>query len=353
MKYAPPDDHGPERGLSGPFAMKSPPQNSAPAYTDVLDALLHEIESTTTASERTASGTDTVSVVMPVYNGATYLRTALDSVFRQTVRPHEIIVVDDGSTDDTPDILAQYGAAITVLRQPNAGNAAARNTGAAVATGRWMAVLDADDEWEATKLEQQLQVCQDVDLVHTRVVHVHDDSSVHDPAEQDSAVCEGNVLRELLADNFIVHSSVLVRLESVRQVGGYDESLLSCCDWDLWIRMAFRGLRVRRCALPLTRYRWRAGSVSKDYRQTSVDRIRIQRRAFSRLPKTWENLRYLRRCLAQSWMTSAWFAAPTSRRQAARCCCRALWQTPFSLRVWREFLRQAVFGFRSRILFLL
>jgi glycosyltransferase involved in cell wall biosynthesis len=97
-----------------------------------------------------------VSVVMAAYNSARYLPEAIDAVRAQTVAPAQIIVVNDGSTDETADILASYGSAVVAVTQPNQGPSAARNTGLALATGRFVALLDADDLCKPERLERQL-----------------------------------------------------------------------------------------------------------------------------------------------------------------------------------------------------
>ncbi len=97
-----------------------------------------------------------VSCVVPVFNGERYLREALDSILAQTYRPLEIIVADDGSTDETPKIVAAFGNRLRYLRQGNQGPAAARNLGIRAATGEFIAFLDADDLWHAEKLERQM-----------------------------------------------------------------------------------------------------------------------------------------------------------------------------------------------------
>ena len=97
-----------------------------------------------------------VSCIVPVFNGARYLRDALDSIFAQTYRPLEIIVADDGSTDNTTAVVASYGHRVRYLRQRNQGPAAARNLGIRTATGEFVAFLDADDLWHPDKLKRQL-----------------------------------------------------------------------------------------------------------------------------------------------------------------------------------------------------
>ncbi|HYE37152.1 glycosyltransferase family A protein [Methylocaldum sp.] len=106
----------------------------------------------------TTPDTPLVSVVIPAYNAMAFLRQTLDSVLAQTYDNLEVIVVDDGSTDGTSDLLHGYGERITVLRQANAGQAAARNYGARVARGDMLAFLDSDDLWDAAKIARQVEL---------------------------------------------------------------------------------------------------------------------------------------------------------------------------------------------------
>src|SRR5215510_949491 len=97
-----------------------------------------------------------ISCIIPVFNGARYLREAIESIFNQTYRPLEVIVVDDGSTDDTANIVASYGKQLIYVRQANAGPGPARNLGLSVAHGEFVAFLDADDLWHSEKLTLQM-----------------------------------------------------------------------------------------------------------------------------------------------------------------------------------------------------
>ncbi|MBP1741124.1 MAG: glycosyl transferase family 2 [Deltaproteobacteria bacterium] len=99
-----------------------------------------------------------VSVVIPTYNRASCITRTIDSVFAQTYGDYEIIVVDDGSTDNTREVLGRYGNRIRYIHQPNSGVSSARNTGILSARGEWVAFLDSDDEWVRTKLERQIQI---------------------------------------------------------------------------------------------------------------------------------------------------------------------------------------------------
>lgn len=109
-----------------------------------------------------------ISVVIPVHNGAKYLKEAITSALSQTLLPSEIIVVDDGSTDESAQLAASFGPPVRVVQQTQMGESAARNRGIEVAEGEWIAFLDADDVWHPNKLAEQAKLClQDVDCVHT------------------------------------------------------------------------------------------------------------------------------------------------------------------------------------------
>lgn len=111
-----------------------------------------------------------ISVVIPCYNAAAYLTQTIESVLSQTRPPHEVIVVDDGSSDGSADIASSFGAPVRAISQSNSGECASRNRGLDEARGDWIAFLDADDLWEPTKLERQvaaIQGCDDVICVHT------------------------------------------------------------------------------------------------------------------------------------------------------------------------------------------
>lgn len=107
----------------------------------------------------------TVSVVIPCYNGAKYLRETLDSVLAQTYQVLEVLVIDDGSTDDSAAIAESYGPPIRMIRQPNQGESIARNRGIEEAKGDWIAFLDADDLWLPSKIEQQIRFLEENDEV--------------------------------------------------------------------------------------------------------------------------------------------------------------------------------------------
>jgi glycosyltransferase involved in cell wall biosynthesis len=185
-----------------------------------------------------------VSVVVPAYNAAAFVRRAVDSVLAQTWADRELLVVDDGSRDGTRDVLAGYGDRVRVLAQTNAGPAAARNHGLREARGRYVAFLDADDWWLPSKLERQVALLDtrpDMGFCSTATRVMTDNGA---PAgDWPCAAIDGSLLETLFVRSAAVSGStsgVLARRELVLEAGGFDESLRGFEDPDLWIRLAAR-----------------------------------------------------------------------------------------------------------------
>ncbi len=200
-----------------------------------------------------------VSVVMPCYNGMPYVREALDSAMAQTHRPHEIIVVDDGSTDESAAFVTDYAAArghelaggIKLIQQANAGEPAARNAGIGASCGQWVAALDSDDWWEPQKLAKQLAAAgeagEDCVLVHTGVLgHLPDGRVNEGPLDAAARRTGGGakLIEALMGEGSIGHPSILVRRSALDAIGGYDESFKQACDIDLYFRLAAVGTFV-------------------------------------------------------------------------------------------------------------
>jgi glycosyltransferase involved in cell wall biosynthesis len=185
-----------------------------------------------------------VSVIIPTYNRAHFVREAIDSALAQTLPAAEVIVVDDGSSDDTPSTLAGYGNRIRAVRQQNGGVAAARNRGAALASGDLLAFLDADDVWLPHKLARQVQRFQSepgIGLVHCGVVDV-DKGGTALGEHRDGM--EGWVASEMLLFQRPVilggGSTGVVSRAAFEAVGGFDPHLPPSEDWDLCYRVACR-----------------------------------------------------------------------------------------------------------------
>lgn len=183
-----------------------------------------------------------VSVVVPAYNAAWCVARAIDSVLAQTARDFELIVVNDGSTDDTAAVLAGYGDRIRVVTQQNAGLSAARNAGIAAATGDWVAFLDADDWWLPGKLAAQLDLVDaqtDIGFCSTAALIVDPEGRQVGTWEDSGAY--GDILRDIFATNATVAgsgSAVIAQRTLFAQTGGFDTTLRSLEDIDMWMRLA-------------------------------------------------------------------------------------------------------------------
>jgi glycosyltransferase involved in cell wall biosynthesis len=186
-----------------------------------------------------------VSVVIPAFNSAGTIARAIDSVLAQDVPEMEIIVIDDGSTDETPSILDGYGKRITAIRQVNQGVAAARNRGIDAAQGEFIAFLDSDDEWYPKKLKKQMLLMEEnpgVGLVSSSAKYVDESGII---LQFGSADFKGRVTDVLLFENVIVTSSVVVRKACLQLIRPYFRHHLSgggagVEDWDLWLRLSAR-----------------------------------------------------------------------------------------------------------------
>jgi glycosyltransferase involved in cell wall biosynthesis len=210
-----------------------------------------------------------VSVIIPSYNTAHYIRETLDSVFAQTYTNYEPVVINDGSPD-TPELertLAPYMDRIRYLTRPNGGLSAARNTGIRACTGELIAILDSDDIWEpdylANQLERMYSSSPRVDLVYGDSVFM---GGPQDGCRfMDLFPSEGEVTFEsFVSRKCNVNISVLARREAIVAAGLFDESLRRCEDFDMWGRLLKAGCRIGYHRKVLMRYRRHAQSLSAD-----------------------------------------------------------------------------------------
>lgn len=185
-----------------------------------------------------------VSVVIPTYNSAHYIQEAIDSVLRQTYLPVEIIVVDDGSTDDAREVLKDFieSKKISYILKKNGGPASARNLGIQHSNGEFVAFLDADDIWESDKLEKQMKFFVDsaVGLVYSDMVFFGAKTKNTTHSESTKGFFRGSVARQLIINNFIPTSSVVVRRSIFDSTGYFNEQkdLIAIEDYDMWLRIA-------------------------------------------------------------------------------------------------------------------
>jgi glycosyltransferase involved in cell wall biosynthesis len=182
-----------------------------------------------------------VSVIIPTYNRGWILREAVDSVLNQDFTDFELIVVDDGSTDDTGEILATYGRSVIALRQPNRGVSAARNRGIAEARAQLVALLDSDDLWLPQKLSRQVdffKINPEALICQTEETWVRNGVRVN-PKKRHRKF-SGMIFEASLALCLVSPSAVMMRRELFDRVGLFDRRLPACEDYDLWLRVSCR-----------------------------------------------------------------------------------------------------------------
>jgi glycosyltransferase involved in cell wall biosynthesis len=179
-----------------------------------------------------------ISVIIPVYNRMATIERAIDSVLSQTVTPYELIVVNDGSTDGTEQILKRYSDRIIIITQGNRGVSAARNAGIKIAKGDWIALLDSDDEWLPKKMEYAVEFIREnrqSKIFQTEEIWVRNGKRVNPKVKHKKN--SGMIFKESLSLCLISPSAVVIKKELLDEVGGFDENLAVCEDYDLWLRI--------------------------------------------------------------------------------------------------------------------
>jgi glycosyltransferase involved in cell wall biosynthesis len=227
-----------------------------------------------------SDGLPLVSVIIPTYNRCKLLQLAVESVLAQTYPAIELIVVDDGSTDDTPNMLKQYAGRIVYIRKINQGGTAARNTGIKAAHGEHLSFLDHDDLLMPTKIERQMEIMNarpEVGLVHCGYYRMDKDGNYIDKV---NFLPEGDVRKEIVCGCFLWSGAPLIRRECINRVGMFDETVWSS-DADLWLRIALAGYHFGCVQEPLGAYRILPDSAMADVARTERMDMSILERVFS------------------------------------------------------------------------
>ena len=234
-----------------------------------------------------------VSAVIPVYNGEEYIGEAIGSVLGQTHSPIECLVIDDGSTDATREVVGGFGDDVTYVRVPRGGQSRARNHGTWLARGELVAFLDHDDEWLPTKLERQiglLRAHREAVLVLCAVEFVEEHGTRGGIRRFSQGPPEVVINKMVSFDNMeipAVNSNALVRRDWLLDNGGYDPVLSVCGDWDLLLRTLLAGMPAY-LDEPLVRYRVRESGLHRNIAVMERDMRYAFAKAFAdvRLPAT-------------------------------------------------------------------
>ncbi|MEE4609237.1 MAG: glycosyltransferase [Desulfobacteraceae bacterium] len=224
--------------------------------------------------ERAEGAPPAVSVILPTYNRAAWLVEAVDSVLRQEGPAFELIVVDDGSSDETPLVLAVYGDRLRVLRLDRGGVSRARNQGVAASRGQLLAFLDSDDLWQPGKLAAQVAFMDghpEIDICQTEEIWVRNGRRVN--PRQRHRKTAGMFFERSLELCLVSPSAVMMRRRLFEAFGGFDEALPACEDYDLWLRIGCRH-PVGLIDAPLVVKR--GGHADQLSRMPGLDRYRIR-----------------------------------------------------------------------------
>jgi glycosyltransferase involved in cell wall biosynthesis len=245
-----------------------------------------------------------VSVVIPTYNSAALLREAIQSVLSQTYADFEVVVVDDGSTDNTESVVHSFGDQVCYVKQQNQGAGAARNHGIKRSRGEYVAFLDADDLWLPGKLGEQIPFLDrdpELGLVYSDWSVVPEQGEAQPSYLRNLPAAAGYVFNELVQCGFILTSGTIVRRSCLEDVGFFDETLSIAQDYDLWLRICYRW-KIALVNKPLVIKRNRDGNLSSNLIKTAVERILLFEKALKQFPDmTPHSRRLVRRQVALNY----------------------------------------------------
>ena len=233
------------------------------------------------------SGLPLVSVVIPVYNGEKFILECLRSVAEQTYPRIQCIVVNDGSTDQTVDVIRQSDLKVELVNQDHKNLPSARNTGIRYAAGDFIALLDADDLWYPDKIEAQVQMMMEnpgAGLVFSDTEKFFPSGKIRyqkDKRELSLKLNNEDPFPILIKKNIIVPSSVLIRSSIFKEIGYFDETLNSCEDWEFWLRFPVHHLQIRFLDRILTKYRFHGGNMSTKADSMQQGRLQALDKVFS------------------------------------------------------------------------
>jgi len=224
-----------------------------------------------------------VSVIIPTHNRARFLAESIQSVLAQTFDNLETIVVDDGSTDNTREVVGNFlGPRVKYVYQENQGASAARNAGILIATGDFIALLDSDDVWLGDKLALQVDLLDS----HPKAGLVYSDAYLFDDQSgailgrflEGKGVFSGKVLRQLLSTQFIKTSTVVIRRNVFDVTGYFDESMMRVHDRDMWLRIAYH-FDIQGISIPLARIRVHSSGISQNWEGVWTGRAMVMNKA--------------------------------------------------------------------------
>jgi GT2 family glycosyltransferase len=295
-----------------------------------------------------------VTAVIPAYNYARYLAQAIDSVLEQDYSPFEVVVVDDGSTDNTADVVAQYGQQVRYIHQTNAGLSAARNTGIYAAQHNYVAFLDADDQWLPEFLKRAMgtfvRLPPEFVLVACSIQYIDSSGKKIDVKQLRPPRDEEITLRDILFKTRFAPSGVVAKRAVFDRCGHFDTTLRSSEDRDMWLRVAACG-RILQLRDRLTLVRRHPGSMSTHADRMKANTGRVIKKAYQNRLAPHRCICLWLRVLAFFHFQTAWMYFEEGRlATAVRAMVLSLALYPWFLRP-REFNEPALFRLRALLRF--
>ncbi len=289
-----------------------------------------------------------VSVIMPTFNRAAYLQEAIESVLEQTYIDYELIIIDDGSVDNTKEVCAKYGEKVRYLYQENKGSPSARNYGISQARGKYIALLDDDDRWVPHKLQIQVDFMEK----HPELAFICSSAYVIDQVDNATKFfgvsSSENSFDHLILGNFVFHLTVLAKKEIILEIGGYDTNLLLCQDYDLWLRIA---KKHPFCCIdePLAYYRIHPQNISHKVEAALANEEEILRKKELMSDLPFFRVQHIRAVHYMQFAKN--FIKIGAYEKAKMCFLKAILCSPFIGRhFWPQDLQNGRFTFLKRLL---
>jgi glycosyltransferase involved in cell wall biosynthesis len=278
-----------------------------------------------------------ISVIIPVYNGEKTIKFTIESVLNQTFSNLEIIVINDGSTDSTVEVVKNISdSRVQIFSYSNAGPSTSRNRGITQASGEYISFIDADDMWTNDKLESQLAALQNnknASVAYSWTDFIDADDKFVKAGRRITSV--GNVYSKLLVCNFLENgSNALISRYALETVGGFDESLWAAEDWDVWLRLSadYEFVVVPKVQIL---YRVSSSSLSTNLLKMEVDSLQVIERAF-----TYEKAKSLQHLKKES--LAQFYKYMTFKAIDTRPAAQTSWESARFLWNWLKYDRSAL-----------
>ncbi len=289
-----------------------------------------------------------VSVIIPSYNGSEYLPDTLDSVLKQTYTDYEIIIVDDGSSDDTKEVVERYQRKfpkkIKYIYQKNAGPASARNNGIRNSSGEFIAFVDCDDIWVPEKLEVQVDYLRkypQYGFVFSDVFALDEDGKVGKNMMRFKHPESGDIFYSLLKENFVMTLTLVARRKCIEKVNGFleDQSIFTSEDHYCWLKMAnyYEGAYIY---MPLAHYRIRQGSLSSKAVTLRENDLRVIEMIIDEFPDRYESgVSHYKKAKSNLYYEIGFLKYRDNDFDGAvKSFCLSLKENMFNFHAWKSFL---------------